>query len=362
MKNRFSIVLFFGFMSFIISAYSIYNTVERVGNTQLNGLGCVCHSLYASPQVETWIVGLDTLLTGEKAHYKVFLRGGPAFTGGYNVAARFGTLGLLDTISILHWGELTQKMPLPFPSPTDTIFWEFTYTAPDSVEYDTLYAASLSIDSNGEPDSLDLWNFSPKFLIKILPDIVPVELTTFSGRAENSIVILNWQTASEKNNFGFEILRSVLNKEYEKIGFVKGSGTTSEQKNYSFNDDLNHNLNLPLQYRLKQIDFNGAHSYSQEIEVESISPSGFLLSQNYPNPSNPSTTISFTLPFASVVTLKLYDALGNEIAALINNEIKEAGGHSYKLEMINYKLASGIYYYKITAGSLSSVKKLIVLK
>ncbi len=383
MKKHYSIVLFAVFVSFLFSAFSILNSIERVGNTQLNGLGCVCHSFYASQDVHTWFEGPTTLHTGETANYKVFLTGGPAFSGGYNVAARFGTLGLLDSLSILHWGELTQRMALPFPSATDTIFWEFSYTAPDSVEFDTLYAASLSIDNNGEPDSLDLWNFSPKFPIRILPKIVPVELTNFSGSIENYFVILNWKTASEKNNFGFEIEESINNfqnaaNNWEVVGFVKGNGTTLEDQEYSFSKKIGDynsqisNSEYSIKFRLKQIDFDGSVSYSNEIPInfspQKNQPENFELFQNYPNPFNPSTVISYQLPASGNVSLKIYDVLGNEVATLINEE-KQPGNYNYRLTILpngtvglNYQFQSGVYFYELKVGNFTAVKKFILLK
>lgn len=190
--------------------------------------------------------------------------------------------------------------------------------------------------------------------------IVPAELISFSASAVSATVTLNWSTATELNNLGFEIERSSDGTSWITIGFKEGNGTTSEPKSYSFTDDLSLTLyrNLTLYYRLKQIDFDGSFEYSNIIEV-GIPPAEFSLSQNYPNPFNPSTTISWQSPVSSWQTLKVYDVLGNEIATLAD-EYKTAGNYSVEFDGTN--LPSGIYYYRLTAGSFSDTKKFMLLK
>jgi len=201
------------------------------------------------------------------------------------------------------------------------------------------------------------------FPIDVL-EALPVELTSFTASASNGIISLNWQTANEINNFGFEVERKLSDKsDWENIGFVSGNGNSNSLKEYSFTDplDLNLNLNLNLKYRLKQIDTDGKFEYSKEISVETdlSTPKEFALSQNYPNPFNPSTVISYELPVMSNVSLKVFDMIGNEVATLVNEE-KPAGYHSVTFEA--GKLASGVYMYQLTAGDFSVTKKLILTK
>ena len=192
----------------------------------------------------------------------------------------------------------------------------------------------------------------------------PVELVSLTGKFNQTTLSVNleWLTATEINNYGFEVERAVLDK-WEKIGFVKGSGTITTPQKYTFKDSLNtFDEQIPdkLKYRLKQIDFSGAFEYSPEIEVTiSQKPMSFNLSQNYPNPFNPTTTINFSLPTSNQVNLKVFDTLGREVMTLVN-EKREAG--SYSLKFNGNDLPGGLYFYKLQSGNFIAVKKMIVLK
>jgi hypothetical protein len=190
-------------------------------------------------------------------------------------------------------------------------------------------------------------------------DIVPVELVFFSAEVVNDEVVLKWQTATETNNQGFEILRLAQSDSnlWERIEFMDGQGTTTETTDYIFNDKISE----PgvYSYRLKQIDFDGSFEYSDIIEVEALGTFSFELLQNYPNPFNPATTIKYQIPELNFVTLKIYDVLGSEVVTLVNEE-KLVG--SYELEFNATDLPSGVYLYKLQAGSFVETKKMILLK
>ncbi|HSL88864.1 MAG TPA: FG-GAP-like repeat-containing protein, partial [Ignavibacteriaceae bacterium] len=203
---------------------------------------------------------------------------------------------------------------------------------------------------------------------------IPVELTSFTADVDGNNVHLNWTTASELNNMGFEVQKSEVNsqkseREWQTIGFIEGKGTTTEQQLYSYIDDLTLTPNLPagrqgitrtLYYRLKQIDFDGTSVSSDIVEIELVFvPSEYILYQNYPNPFNPSTTISWQSPEGSWQTLKVFDLLGREIAILVD-EYKEAGYH--EVEFNSAALASGVYYYQLKAGSYVQSKKMVVIR
>ncbi len=188
----------------------------------------------------------------------------------------------------------------------------------------------------------------------------PVELVSFSANYINGVVKLNWITASELNNSGFEVERKSEYTQWKEIGFVKGSGTTTETKTYSFSDHLSGVNENKLFYRLKQIDYDGSYKYSNEISVKiNNTPASFELSQNYPNPFNPTTTIKYKVPIDAYVILKIYDEVGNEIATLINK--RQLAGE-YNIVFDAKDLSSGIYYYKLNADEYIAIKKLVLIK
>lgn len=189
---------------------------------------------------------------------------------------------------------------------------------------------------------------------------VPVELTSFAANVNGNNVMLNWQTATEKNNSGFEIQRARQdeNSNWKQIGFIEGNGTTTIPSSYSFNDKNLKSGNYS--YKLVQVDFDGTRNVSETVKVEVGSqPTEYSLSQNYPNPFNPTTTIQYSISEAGNVKLSVFNSLGEEVITLVN-EIQEAGNH-----IINFdagKLTSGVYYYRLEAGEFTSMKKMILLK
>jgi len=190
------------------------------------------------------------------------------------------------------------------------------------------------------------------------PGNIPVELLSFNASVIDDGVNLIWTTATETNNFGFEVERKVASSDWGKVGFVNGKGTTTNISSYSFRDESI----VPGKYfyRLKQIDYDGSYSYSKEIEVDlSKLPVEFALSQNYPNPFNPATIINYQLAENSFVTLKIYDVLGNEVVTLVN-EPQPAG--VFTVQFDGSTLASGMYIYKLMTENFTTSKKMMLLK
>ena len=188
--------------------------------------------------------------------------------------------------------------------------------------------------------------------------VLPVELTSFTAKQSAGNVELSWVTATEVNNFGFDLERAGAGKDavWMKIGFISGHGNSTSPNNYSFTD--NKPLSGKSQYRLKQLDNNGAFKYSKTVEV------GFVilkydLAQNFPNPFNPSTVIAYSIPASSNVIVTVYNVLGELIRTLVN-ENQEAG--IYKVNFDAGSLSNGVYFYKIQAGNFASTKKMLLLK
>ncbi|MDP1676040.1 MAG: T9SS type A sorting domain-containing protein [Bacteroidota bacterium] len=185
---------------------------------------------------------------------------------------------------------------------------------------------------------------------------LPVELTSFTASAINKGIELAWNTATEINNYGFDVERKSSLEEWRKIGFVGGHGTTNAPQQYSFTDA---NAYGKTSYRLKQIDRDGKFEYGNVVEVTAAILSHFSMDQNYPNPFNPTTKIDFSILADGLVSLKVYNLLGQEVATIVNQHLN-AGKHIATFNASN--LISGVYFYKIEAGSFTSIKKMMVLK
>jgi hypothetical protein len=191
---------------------------------------------------------------------------------------------------------------------------------------------------------------------------MPVELSSFTANVISRDVKLNWTTATETNNAGFEIQKYTQNDNWTKVGYISGYGTKTTPTSYTFEDKK---LNTgKYNYRLKQTDYNGNFEYFNLTgEIEIGVPNKFDISQNYPNPFNPTTKIDFNLPYDSKVSMKLYDISGREVMALVN-ETKAAG--YYTVQMNGNNLSSGMYFYRIVAEgngqNFISTKKLILIK
>jgi glucose/arabinose dehydrogenase len=219
-------------------------------------------------------------------------------------------------------------------------------TAPGSI-------TSFGIDENKE---LYLVSFNGK-IYKFTPTIVPVELISFNATLINNKVRLDWFTSTETNNLGFEIEKSQDGVNYQTIFFISGNGTTTHRNVYNYIDE---SVSSGIYYyRLKQIDYDGSFLYLKTVVVDLGLPETFLLEQNYPNPFNPKTVINYQVSKKGIVTLKVFDVLGNEITTLVNED-KIAG--SYSIEFDASQLTSGIYFYKLTAEDFSSVRKMLLLK
>ena len=183
----------------------------------------------------------------------------------------------------------------------------------------------------------------------------PVTLLDFKGRTFNKDVSLDWSTASESNNKGFDIQRSTNGIDWITIGFVNGVGTSSTLQKYHYDD---RGLTpSKYYYRLKQIDFDGKFKYSSIISFNLTDKAGYSLEQNYPNPFNGRTMISYSIPRSTKVRITVYDLQGR-IIKLIEEGIKPAGRHAIEVNIGG--LGRGIYYYKMDADEFSTTRKMIV--
>ncbi|WP_295104057.1 T9SS type A sorting domain-containing protein, partial [uncultured Candidatus Kuenenia sp.] len=267
-------------------------------------------------------------------------------------AAPSGTV----TVGITYDGGTTEEVLYQVVDPTANVgptLIEGSFTTPATGSEN----AQLQISYNGYTFNID-YIYWDNLCVK---QVIPVELTSFTAKSDNNTVTLNWTTATELNNSGFQIERS-NGGEYQSVGFVAGHGTSTSTNNYVY---LDQNVEAgTYTYRLKQIDLDGSFEYSNAVEVEVLGLREYTLSQNYPNPFNPSTTINFSLAVDSKVSLKVFNVLGQEVASLLNGQMS-AG--SQKVSFDASSLNSGVYFYRLEADGIdgqkfSSTKKMILTK
>ncbi|QQS37455.1 MAG: hypothetical protein IPM56_05735 [Ignavibacteriales bacterium] len=193
-------------------------------------------------------------------------------------------------------------------------------------------------------------------------DGVPVELASFTAEKVFGGVRLNWVTATETNNQGFTIERSSDNENFSELKFIQGNGTTTSPSTYTFFDE---SVETGVYYyRLKQTDFDGSYMYLNVVSINVGLPDRFELSQNHPNPFNPSTKIKFLLPADADVSINLFNTIGQKISEIVNTEFS-AGVHEINFNASG--LSSGVYYYTMNAASkdgnsFSATKKMILMK
>ncbi len=203
-----------------------------------------------------------------------------------------------------------------------------------------------------------------------ISEAFPVELSSFTAKSVDGGIMLNWTTATEVNNYGFDVeTKRASSDKWETISFINGHGNSNSPKEYSFVDTstpFSASVTVAERsrsYRLKQIDNDGDFKYSDVITVTNNLTKTVLL-QNYPNPFNPSTQISFTLANAGNVNISVYNALGEKVVELANSDMN-AGTHNVEFNANNF--ASGFYFYTLNVSSGSAIRysktmKMLLLK
>ena len=207
-------------------------------------------------------------------------------------------------------------------------------------------------------DPAGAFSISPPLPIYIR-ETVPVELASFEVSVMNSVVRLDWTTASESKNYGFAVQRArkAAEPEWMTLDIVRGNGTTNKTHQYSYTDE-NPGSGTFL-YRLKQMDTDGAFTLTGIREVEVQGLSAFNLMQNHPNPFNSATMIRFRIDREQDVKFALINLQGQIVRSRELGRL-EAGTHSIQLAADD--LPSGVYFYQIQGSRHSAVKKLTILR
>lgn len=296
---------------------------------------------------------------------------GDSNTDEYGFDADFWNSGSSSGFDLIYYSDSAQTGP-PTNS-TDILYYitssygSSTFGTPQRVSesppvYSPYYSPTILPMHYSSSDVAALWVGDDGGTLKLFWDqlsaIIPVELTSFTASINGNEVVLKWVTATETNNYGFEVERSQIEGSWQNIGFVAGSGTSTEIRTYSFVDpELTPGI---YYYRIRQIDINGSFTYYNLSSVVEIStPDVFELAQNYPNPFNPVTKIDFSIANETNVQLVVFNGIGEQVA-LVVDEFKKPG--KYSVYFNAESLPSGVYFYKLIAGEFLSVKKMLLLK
>lgn len=250
-------------------------------------------------------------------------------------------------------------------SGVSTVLWSISYTG-TSPGY--IAGGDLSTSQNG--------------VILKTTDPLPVQLSAFIASAVGLSVELRWTTETEVENYGFEVERRSVarvpdgqgmvedlnngnqtplnsNTPWQTVGFVEGAGTSSMRREYSYVDRLVSPGRYA--YRIRQIDFSGSSTLTNALEIEvSNLPSGFVVTSAYPNPFNPTTTLSFRLSDPGRVLVKIYNLFGEELAVAVDSEFPAGTGHNVVLDASGFP--SGTYIARISAGRTTVSRKLLLVK
>jgi hypothetical protein len=196
---------------------------------------------------------------------------------------------------------------------------------------------------------------------------LPIQLAVFTATVLNQQQVrLDWTTLTEIDNYGFDVQRSdTAGQDYQTVpnSFTPGHGTTNAPHNYTWISDVTSGA---WYYRLRQTNLDASVHYSEGLRVDMLTgvkeketPTAFSLGQNYPNPFNPVTNIQFTIVHRQLTIVKVFDVLGREVATLVN-EVKEPG--TYTVQFDGSNLASGLYFYRLNAGSSLATHTMILMR
>jgi hypothetical protein len=207
----------------------------------------------------------------------------------------------------------------------------------------------------------DVYEYNGKYMhIKFTPGssnnmATPVKLTAFTAAAKSNDAILNWTTASETNNKGFEIERSVNGRTFEKVNFVKGAGNSVSVINYTLTDAKAFGQNNVLYYRLKQVDFDGKYSYSNIVRVSknAVSINGISVS---PNPYSTEYNVSFTTNSEGKAMIEMIDIQGKVVAT---QNVSVVSGTNVLPMQETSTLNDGVYFVRITMNNETHMLKLV---
>ncbi|MFK7849289.1 MAG: T9SS type A sorting domain-containing protein [Rhodothermales bacterium] len=189
--------------------------------------------------------------------------------------------------------------------------------------------------------------------------LIPVELSSFNAVVNNiNVVHLNWETSSEINNAGFQVQHRTEDSAFETVGFVEGHGTSTIKHFYIFEvqglSPGNH------YFRLKQIDFDGAFTLSEDLNVFLSLETAYSLSSPFPNPFNPSMSFSLTVAKPQNVSIDIYNMLGQRVTEVFEGFLHANSPQQFGLD--GSTLPSGTYIIKILGDNFEDSRRISLIR
>ncbi len=339
-------VLYYSFMIKVDSASFNGSNIVSLASSQQSEDGAL---LYVKNTGTGWKFGIKKVSTGGAA--------GPTYTSGEYVktdtqviVVKYGAFNGGDFDSVRLW--VNPDLSGAEPAPTATIF--------DTGIGDALGFNYLEFHEQASAESTYYYIDGTRVGFTWATAPLPVQMVSFAVMASRLDANLRWSTASEVNNYGFNIERRATGEDqWQKVGFVQGWGTSMERREYDYVDA---GLSAGrYAYRVKQLDLDGTFTYFAAAEVEvGAAPKELALEPNYPNPFNPATQISFTVPEDGKAVLKVYNMLGQEVAVLFD-EVAEAG-KLYQKRFDASSLPTGVYVSRLEYGGRSVMRKMLFVK
>jgi hypothetical protein len=259
----------------------------------------------------------------------------------------------------------------PFPANVYVLDWFHMIASSTDGYCDPVYGSGSEGPGGDHPSNAAVAVIDPQSVQQIYDAAIayengPLAVTwagppSLTGNLRNRVQV-SWETLSEINTYRF-YAQKTQGQLWGTIDSVNAGGTSLSKRLYAITDS---NVTAGTWvYRIKEVDLDGTIHYSETASTTLLSVASapvvtaYALEQNYPNPFNPNTTIQYALPSVSDVKLTVFNLLGQEVATLVN-ENKPAG--TYTVSFNGSRCASGLYFYRLQAGTFVEIKQLVLVK
>ncbi len=327
----------------------------------------VLHNVNTESGFDGGVIEVST--NGGGTWVDVLVAGGSFVANGYNgpISSSFdspiggrdafsGNLGWIETIIDVS-GVTLQSVPLQvrFRLATDNSVSSVGWTV-DDVFMGTTVTLCNGADGSSTETGVGIAGALLPCPV-VIANNLPVELTSFRGLHADGNITLDWNTASEENNSGFDVELRLAGEGWQTVGYVEGNGTTETANSYSFTQsDLKFGM---YSARLKQIDFDGAFEYSNVIEILVPLPYDYQLGDAYPNPFNPTAKFELIVAEQQNVRVELYDMTGRKVKTLFDGMVEANTSRPIKID--GSLLPSGSYIYRAIGETFTTPSKSLVL-